>query len=283
MNRAEYLQVRDVAAFLRWAEPFATEERPIDHSWTSPKWGTRHYTTLFNAYKRYEWGFSVDLPESGKCKGKYYGETASFLNARRAELRVSQQREDEAGFFKAAVGVLRWGHVYQDVTLSKLGNGARLHLTTNASRLHPATADLDHLAGLNPMSAGFSKLYSLLVDGFPIYDSRVGCALASLVRLFCHEEGRDAVPEPLKVDVPLDRASVSRDPSCEQFRFERIASGSTTRYARSNVKAAWLLGELAKHPPFSGEDDQLHALQSALFMIGYAPLDRPCSHCPTDA
>lgn len=275
MDREAYRDDADVRAFLDWAKPLVTGDRTLDHSWASPKWGTRSFETLYDAYEQYEWKFSVDLPERGKCEGKRYKETVSFLTDLKTQLRESQEQGDMDRFLKAANAVLEWGHVYRSETLSRLGDEVIPHLTANADRLDPARADLDHLVGLKPMSAGFSKLYSLLVDCFPIYDSRVACALASLVRWFCHERGRDAVPETLKIGVPLDRASVCRDPSCKHLSFKRISPGSTTRYARSNVMAAWLLGELAKHPPFCGEDDPLHALQSAMFMIGYKPLASP--------
>lgn len=276
MNRSDYLKTPDVIAFLEWAEPFVTGECPIDHTWNSPKWKTRHYAKLFDAYRGYEWKFSVDLPDNGRSEGKCYNETVAFLNTQKEQLQKSRKREDNAGFVKAADAVLRWGHVYQSQALSGLGEEAMSHLTANVDRLDPARADLDGFAGLKPMSAGFSKLYALLVPDFPIFDSRVACALASLVRLFCHEQSLEAVPETLKIDVPQDRATVTRDPSCKHFRFERISSGSTTRYARSNVMAAWLLGKLARHSPFSAQSDPLHALQSAMFMVGYAPLARRC-------
>ena len=133
------------------------------------------------------------------------------------------------------------------------------------------------------MNSGFSKIYSLMVDRFPIYDSRVACALASLVLWFCQCTSRKAVPESLSIGTLPHRAQGRRNPSCEHFSFPQISYGDTASYSRSNVKAAWLLGELAEHPPFSRQRDRIHALQSALFMTGYERLDRPCSHCTGDA
>lgn len=280
MNRAEYLQDPDVGDFLNWAEPLVRIERCLPVSEQQP------FVTLSDAFEDYKWDFSVTLPGEGKPQGgSSYERTVSVLTALRKQLFESEKRGDADEFRQAAAAVLHWGRVggHNEKYLDRLGDEALPRLTSNARLLDPATAELGRLSVVAPMNSGYSKIYSLLVDGLPIYDSRVACALASLVRMFCHEEGREAVPEALRVDVPLDRATVCRDPSCEQFRFERIAAGSTTRYARSNVKAAWLLGKLAKHPPFSQESDPLHALQSALFMIGYAPLDRPCSHCTGDA
>ena len=118
------------------------------------------------------------------------------------------------------------------------------------------------------MTSGFSKIYSLLIDGFPIYDSRVACALASLVRLFCEETGCAEVPAQLRFGLPSSQGRVRRDPSCGSIVFPRI--WSPRRYAQSNVMAAWLLDALAANPPFAWlGDDRLRAIQSAMFMIGY--------------
>ena len=124
------------------------------------------------------------------------------------------------------------------------------------------------------MTSGFSKIYSLLVDGFPIYDSRVGCALASLVRLFCEETGRTAVPAQLRFALPPSQGRVRRDPSSGPLVSPWIWSPG--RYAHSNVMAAWLLDALAATPPFSElGGDRLRAIQSAMFMIGYTVYAEP--------
>ena len=113
------------------------------------------------------------------------------------------------------------------------------------------------------MTSGFSKIYSLLVDGFPIYDSRVACGIASLVRLFCEETGRTEVPALLAFGLP--RSRVKRDQPCGPLVFPQLWSSSHRRYAESNVTAAWLLGALSEEPPFSelGGERQ-RAIQSAI-------------------
>ena len=271
MKRDAYLHDRDVKDFLAWAAPFVTGDERLDHSWTSPRWGTRCFETLFDAFERYEWKFS-----GGDVEGKGYDETVAFLDGLRERLRTSQTQKDAAAFLEAALAVVDWGKVSKN-PLRKLDREALPRLTANADLLNPATADLDSLSAVDLMNSGFSKVYSLLVDGFPIYDSRVACALASLVWLFCHERSREAVPETLRLGIlPAMTKKGSRDPSCGPFVFPKVRYPGKTRYARSNVMAAWLLGEMAQSAPFSRERDPLHALQSALFMVGYETLDRPC-------
>ena len=154
--------------------------------------------------------------------------------------------------------------------LRTLGDKALPLLTANARLLDPDAADLCGLSGVRPMNSGFSKIYSLLVDGFPIYDSRVACALASLVRLFCEEPGheREEVPSLLAFGTIRGRGGQNRNPSCGQLDFPKI-DGNPHGYAQSNVMAAWLLDALSAQPPFSGEREPQRALQSAMFMIGY--------------
>ena len=159
-----------------------------------------------------------------------------------------------------------------------LGSEALPLLELNVRLLNPETADLDRVWVVQPMNSGFSKIYSLMLDGFPIYDSRVACALGSLVRFFCEDpEGPrpDRVPERLAFRLPPSRATKNkRDPSCGSIKFSAIHHGSDGFHAHSNVMAAWILDKLSEHGPFGelGDDERQFALQSAMFMIGHKPL-----------
>ena len=132
-------------------------------------------------------------------------------------------------------------------------------LTAGARVLGLEEASLLCLSGVGRMNSGFSKIYSLLVDGFPIYDSRVACALASLVRLFCEETGRSETPAHLAFGIPPSRGRQSRNPSSGCLTFPRIWSARS--YAQSNVMAAWLLDALSAQSPF----DELGPNVSVLF------------------
>ena len=54
--------------------------------------------------------------------------------------------------------------------------------------------------------------------------------------------------------------------------FRRLWAGHPSRYADSNLRAAWLLGEASRLGPFGRilGSGALRALESALFMIGYS-------------
>ena len=273
MKRVAYLDDPHVGDFLDWAAPLVVGTRPFRHRWCSPKWGPWDCETLFDAFRKYEWRFRIDVPGRGECRGGSYADTVLVLDELSQQLRHSYERKDVDGFLKAAVAVVHWGGVRQNERrLRALGDDALPKLTAAARLLDPAVADLRCLSDIRPMNSGFSKLYSLLVDGFPIYDSRVACALASLVRLFCEETGRAEVPVSLAFGIPPSQGKVNRNPSCECLVFPRIwwSERGPRRYAESNVMAAWLLDALSAQPPFSDEWEPQRALQSAMFMIGYA-------------
>ena len=275
MKRAAYLDDPHVRSFLDWAAPLASGDRPLRHRWHSPKWGSWSCETLFGAYRAYDWRFTCVLPgDSVPHRGRSYQDTVDVLDALKQQLRDSADRNDATGFLEATIAVAQWGQVPQSKRqLRALGDDALAKLTAAARLLDPAVADLRCLSDVQPMTSGFSKIYSLLVDGFPIYDSRVACGIASLVRLFCEEPRRTEVPVRLALGIPPSQGRVKRDPSCGPLIFPRI--WTPRRYAESNVMAAWLLGALSEEPPFSElGDERQRAVQSAMFMIGYAPLAR---------
>ena len=118
----------------------------------------------------------------------------------------------------------------------------------------------------------------MMVPGLPIYDSRVACALTSLILTHCRELELPQVPEALQLGIPQPKGKQCRNPSVAPYHFLNIWDSSKYggAYAVSNVRAAWLIGELVTRcSPFSSLPANRHslALQSALFMIGYRCFD----------
>ena len=276
MNREAYLGDPDVRDFVDWAAPLVSGDRPLRHHWESGRLGSWRFETLFDAYGQYDWPFRCSLPGDGASRrGRSYAETVEVLDELGELLRRNREEGDAAGFLEAAVAVLEWGRVRRgEHRLRALGDEALPALAAAARLLDPANADLRRLSGVSLINSGLSKIYSLLLDGFPIYDSRVACGLASLVRLFCEESNRREVPAPLAFGIPPSQARAGRDPSCGPLAFPRI--WTPRRYAKSNVTAAWLLDVLSQQSPFAelGSERQ-RALQSATFMIGYTVFRAP--------
>lgn len=128
------------------------------------------------------------------------------------------------------------------------------------------------------MNSGFTKIYSLFLDNFIIYDGRVGAALGLLVSSFCKENELSNIPQslilaygdarPTKLDTGLNR----RNPSLEIYQFPRLANNAL-RNTEYNLKANWLLKEIIEKTDTKfkklDESIQLRAFKSSLFMIGY--------------
>ena len=258
MNRSTYLAHPDVRAFIDWAAPLVTGKRKLMHSWHSPKLGRFSCQSIWAAYQSYSWN-GQGFDEMVECLGEYG--------------HVLRNTDDGDRFLSTAKEVMKWGGINNEKGLSRLGNQALPVLRNNAIMLDPKRAETDDLTGLQYMGAGYSKVYSLMIDGFPMYDSRVACALTSLISLHRKENSLTSVPEQLRLGtLPQHRSKEDRSPP--GFPRIRYDPASKVRYADSNLKAAWLIGALADLGEFGTlpAERRVWALQSALFMIGYKPL-----------
>ena len=193
-------------------------------------------------------------------------------------MRDALSRDDAAALIAAGIGVLRWGGVVarNRDTLIALGEGAPAVLGAAVRQLDPRTADLERMNEVRLMNAGFTKLYSLLIDDFPIYDGRVGAALGYLVRLHLDERGATSVPDTLRFPWGVAKgyrrgsSTKNRNPSFNGLVFPALRA-DVRMHARANVMAAWFLGELSSTGCFGQlpESQRVLALQSGLFMIGF--------------
>ena len=210
--------------------------------------------------------------ELGRRKGSSRDSNFAILDSLSSLLRQAADQERATEFLKVAIAVADWGGVRQNrARLKKLGADVLSDVCADAALLDPATADLSRLGEVRHLNAGFSKIHALLLDEFPIYDSRVACSLASMVRRYCEENCRDAVPSQLAFSIPPSRGGFERNPSVGALHFPYMRWGDARQYAKSNVIAAWMLADLADHGPFGtlASDRRLLALQSAMFMLGY--------------
>jgi hypothetical protein len=142
------------------------------------------------------------------------------------------------------------------------------------ARLEPLTvATSDNFEGLI-MNSGFTKIYSLLLDDFVIYDSRVGAALCLLVRDYLEEIEVLEIPATLGFawkDVRGERNG-RREPSKGHYRFRELSGRC---HIDNNVRANWLLKDIAHKSKFTSTQSPTRALEAALFMIGYSVKEGP--------
>lgn len=283
MNRSTYLDDPQVKTFVKWATNLVTGKWGLRHGWYSPRLESRgckqfECKSLYDAYRRYCWPSTVTRADGSSVSVRMFDETAALFDEIREELQDSVVRypatdEQKDRFLATCIRIMQWGGINRHDRLKQLGRDALPILIANARLLDPQHADTDRLKGFKYMKSGYSKIYSLIIDGFPIYDSRVACGLTSLIWLFSKESKLESIPLSLKLAVPEPRGTQNRNP----YGFPFVRDGQDSRYADSNVKAAWLLGALAE---IGGEfgalpaQRRLLALQSSLFMIGYEPLGK---------
>lgn len=264
MKRDVYLADASVAAFLEWAGHLVRSEWRLEHSYTERKSGAQFQcNTLYEAFRNYRW------------QGDDFAATAQkFDRFARVfdDIGVISTDADQNRFIANAIAVVKWGNITLSLDDWKgMRPSALAKLIRNIKcRLDPAGADTDGLRGFKYMRSGYSKIYSALIPGFPIYDSRVACALACLVRLHCRDSGRSQVPPLLNLGIPPGRGNAGGRCSSPQ-----IYASQASKYAKANLQFAWLMqgmtadpGEFARVP--AGQ--RVDALQSALFMLGYARL-----------
>ena len=226
---------------------------------------------ISNKIENYEWGFNVNYKDVD-YKGKTYAESETVLNIIQKDLKDGIKNHDSLILLEASKAILKWGGV---LGTEKKGNLNRLigYKEDELANLYKSVASKWNKLENNEMSlveysqfdfpsnAGFTKIYSLLFDGFIIYDSRVGAALAK----FILETFKNNVPSELRIDLPMGRENKNnpgrRNPNALIFKpFSR----DFKKHFISNVKSSWILQEVAKET-----NPELRKIEAALFMLGY--------------
>jgi hypothetical protein len=197
-------------------------------------------------------------------------------------LRSSLQKNDVELVQKSAIVMLAWGGVLNknQERLAEMGDGICDYFSRAREILNLSETRLSNHEGII-INAGFTKLYSLILDDFIMYDSRVGAALGLMGRLFAEDKGLVSIPPAIEFSFGSGRVSGEqhrdrRDPSHGRYRFPRF-NGNSKLHLNDNIKASWLLKSVADNtasrfallPQEGLLDERLTAIQAALFMIGY--------------
>jgi len=217
----------------------------------------------------------ADLPA-----GSSLADNQVVLEKLRKELRVAYQQpaEDPVAIENLAgvvAAIFYWGGVF---TTTRHG-GNKPWLEQNAHQLHSvlrAVAD-DYSSGDDTsqvvrlrFNSGMTKVYSLLLDNFVIYDSRVAASLSWLVLRWWRDElaqPEQEVPELLRFGCLAGNGQPekSRRPSTV---FPVLRNDSYGHYTW-NVRTNWLLTD-ALHRASVGKTQfqSLREFEAALFQMG---------------
>lgn len=279
MKRPQYLAQSDVREFSAWFAAALTN-RNIRHQYSLPGSTRVVFEGLEDALRKYDWPFRLTPPGGAAIRGSTYKNNANALDGLKSGLSTSIKARNDAGVRDWCIAVMEWGGVRNGNVkwLQANTSGLTVHVTTAKNALGSGSDDKVALRkSVTRFNAGMTKVYSLLVDDFVIYDSRVAAALSWFVAKWCHEEGKEGVPaslqflcmRPKEGDNPAVRKS--RNPSCGKFQFPWM-SGATT-HAHWNIRASWLLSDALARANSSlfhrTAPNPLRALEAALFMWGY--------------
>lgn len=278
MNKLTYLNDKNVKAFIQWLLPRISNEIGFHHHYYFEKmkhsWAC---TSIYDAYEQYVWPFACILPSGERKSGRAYSESEAVMKTIQDGMNSALDKEDPEKLLSYSLAMLEWGGVKRsnDKKLQNLGAGIVLYFQECKKRLDTNVVDLgDDFDGIL-MNSGFTKLYSLVIDDFIIYDSRVGAALGLLVRMFLEETGATEIPKTLDFAFGLARPTKGskgkvnrRDPSTEVFRFRPLYN-SAKKHIDNNIRANWLVAEVAAKSKFAQTADPIRNFEAALFMIGY--------------
>ena len=179
---------------------------------------------------------------------------------------------------KYCLSILQWGKVQngnEDKVLD-LGSDIVLYLKKCISKLNPNEFDTNNNYSDIIMSSGFTKIYSLLMDDFVIYDGRVGAALGLLVKTFCEEKGLQTIPSELLFaygNAKGDANTVQKRRNASNSKYKFPLLDPNRNHTVNNIRANWLLKEILDKSDSKFNEIpmklRMRGLEAALFMIGY--------------
>jgi hypothetical protein len=219
------------------------------------------------------------LPVASEC----WATTVDSADGLRKGLQEAVGSMDHKGTLEYCLEVLRWGGVSGAVGFLNLRTASGT-LIRYLEDIKPAlNVAAPKTAGLTPATvlrfdAGMTKIHSI-VDGnwTPIFDSRVGAAIAMLFELYYASTGAARIAG---LDFPSGaaRGKQVRNPGyflglapAPQFY---TAAVTPEFWAQSQLRLAWVIEALLNRYPvlFSGlgaMGARAHAFEATLFMLGY--------------
>ena len=283
MDRNTFLAQADVRGFIDWLQVSLPQLEVHLHFLPSKfvKGGlNQRVVGIEQVHALYRWGSAWQDYQTGQwVTSSDWASTKGSLGLLRSRLSAALASGCDDTAYQACCAVLQWGGVRGALAfLGLLRQQRKLVHYLNACRplfeldAGQQLADLDARSILR-FDAGLTKIHSLIdTTGSPIYDSRVGAAIAMLYALY--RQGRQT---PAKLRFPRGgaRGNQVRDPGAlglqkaPQF-FTKAVPGYA--WARSQVELGWIIqATLAGAPTlFSGSlQERCHSFEAALFMIGY--------------
>ena len=286
MNKQAFLADPDVKNFLAWLArelPRLKVRLDIKRSRFVPSGLQVEVTGLESVLAHYTW------KSHGMASGDWV-EASAHLAALAHALCDAVQRDSDPDALEACREILRWGGnrgwhrgAYPFLSARAAAGVLCQYLKETSATFAVETADADALVPpietLNSMLAKVHALYA--EDGLPIYDARVAAAIASLVEMWRVATGKSGDPLPAPLTFPASTASRTVRGLFPHANAPGVmaygAPETTGQWASAKVRLGWvmesILGRLpelfAECCPAPSLADRMHAIEAALFMVGY--------------
>jgi hypothetical protein len=282
VKKSEYLQDNDVTDFVQWMKQELAAESARAHGYVRQRGGELQFRNLADAFAKYDWPFRFEGFDGRRYAGRTFQENATVLAGLQQRLRSAltnggAKARDEA-VCNAAIEVMRWGGVApnNDKWLRLNEAGLAETLQDVCARLARSDDAIQFSESLR-FNAGMTKVYSLLIDRFIIYDSRVAAALAWFVVAWARKRNLASIPELLQFrcmpakEAPNAVRRKLRNPSTEGLKFPPLHNNPHA-HVKWNLRASWILEALLVESPanpFGTGPAASRKLEAALFMWGY--------------
>jgi hypothetical protein len=231
--------------------------------------------SIKDAKENYLWPYSVINNHSDNNfnrKGTTYEQSNTVLNyAKSLLLNQMGLLEDENSLKNGTGIILEWGGVF------KKGNRLKVidqnySLTRDYNEVKQKWSNIntninfDLNDSFNFVSnAGFTKVYSVLLNDFIIYDSRVAVAIAYLLDKYFDGQ----IPEILKIFIPPSYGNENTILRRRVNNAFKSTNSSSKKHFYSNVIANLIIKKAVDKISENDNEINLREIEAALFMIGY--------------
>ena len=281
MNKKDYINSRPVISFIEWINSILDVPNSFHHNYFLKRqkidWKC---DSIFSAFENYSWQFNYTNEFNTIIKGSSFNECEEVLHTISGKLKKGVVQRNNEVCKEASRQILEWGGV-TNRNIDKIDNMGQkwcVYLSETKKQFESNLDSNEYYKSEIIMNSGFTKIYSLLVDNFLIYDGRLGAALGLLVRGFCEENKLETIPEELNFSWGAGRESninnkqkSRRNPSSDKYIFKSLHSPKS--HLENNIRANWLVQEILCNTKSKfgslEESKRMRSLESALFMIGY--------------
>lgn len=285
MNKQQFLAQADVSNFIKWLVlelPILQIHLKIKVSPFNQVRINANVKGLPSVLQHYSWKASwIDDVSQEIINSTDWDSTNSSLELLSNRLRLAVDNHDEQATLSMCLQILKWGGVKGAVRFLK-DKASKNLLVPYLNNCRPyfdiaSNQNIDEINAnlIQRFDAGMTKIHSLLdKSGSPIYDSRVGAAIAMLYQLY----KKDCVGDSL-LEFPSGsaRGSQIRNPGALGFKSSPQFYTNTVKpyhWAQYQIKLGWIIEVLAKQNWFEGKNAhsisyQCRAIEACLFMVGY--------------